>query len=249
MKKKLLSLMLASALALGVVGGLAACNNEPEKPEVPATGIKLDRTTMSITPDDQKGIIATLTPADATTEVVWTSSDEDLVTVKGGLVYAWDSGTVTVTATAGEAKATCTVTVGDWARYALAGTINGWNASNDTHVFKQDATDKHKWTIDVNLATTDEFKFVPAVKGGKKDDGTDWGADVWHGGGWSGDFGCDAKKENATVKGDSGKLNTNGSDNIKVETAGNYTITVQMKVGGGIESVTYKRNGDVKPAA
>lgn len=270
MKKKLLSLMLASALALGVAGGLSACGPEPA-PEVPATGITLNRSTMSLDPDSSKGIIPTLEPANATTEIVWTSSDEKIASVKDGLVVGVDSGTATITASVGDYKATCTVTVGDWARYILVGTIQGtnghvhpegtirgddgvdisgkrwgWDADDATGVtaFKQDATDKHKWTVTLDAEANEEFKFVPAVK---QQDGT------WIGGGWSGDFGTkkteDLKEnETNTVKGDKGTVTVGpgNGENIKVEADGNYTFTLQMKVGGGVESFSYVRNGDIK---
>ena len=80
--------------------------------EVPATAIKLDATTW--TPEQYKStkLTATLTPADATTEVVWTSSDENVATVANGTVTAVGVGTATITATAGVGvEATCAVTV------------------------------------------------------------------------------------------------------------------------------------------
>ena len=80
--------------------------------EVPATAIALDATTWTAEQYKSTQLTATLTPAEATTEVVWTSSDEDVATVVNGNVTAVGVGTATITATAGVGvEATRTVTV------------------------------------------------------------------------------------------------------------------------------------------
>ena len=80
--------------------------------EVPATAIALDVTTWETEQYKTTKLTATLTPTNATTEVVWTSSDEKVVTVANGTVTAVGVGTATITATAGVGvEATCAVTV------------------------------------------------------------------------------------------------------------------------------------------
>ena len=80
--------------------------------EVPATAIALNATTWTAEQYKYTQLTATLTPTEATTEVVWTSSDEDVATVVNGNVTAVGVGTATITATAGVGvEATCTVTV------------------------------------------------------------------------------------------------------------------------------------------
>ena len=80
--------------------------------EVPATEIALDATTWTAEQYKYTQLTATLTPAEATTEVVWTSSDENVATVVNGNVTAVGVGTATITATAGVGvEATCAVTV------------------------------------------------------------------------------------------------------------------------------------------
>ena len=80
--------------------------------EVPATEIALDATTWTAEQYKSTKLTATLTPAEATTEVVWTSSDENVATVVNGNVTAVGVGFATITATAGEGvEATCAVTV------------------------------------------------------------------------------------------------------------------------------------------
>ncbi|MDY6037225.1 MAG: Ig-like domain-containing protein, partial [Paludibacteraceae bacterium] len=80
--------------------------------EVPATEIALDATTWTAEQYKYTQLMATLTPAEATTEVVWTSSDENVATVVNGNVTAVGVGSATITATAGVGiEATCAVTV------------------------------------------------------------------------------------------------------------------------------------------
>ena len=80
--------------------------------DVSATAIALDATTWTAEQYKSTQLTATLTPAEATTEVVWTSSDEDVATVVNGNVTAVGVGTATITATAGVGvEATCAVTV------------------------------------------------------------------------------------------------------------------------------------------
>ena len=80
--------------------------------EVPATEIALDATTWTAEQYKYTQLTATLTPAGATTEVVWTSSDENVATVVNGNVTAVGVGSATITATAGVGiEATCAVTV------------------------------------------------------------------------------------------------------------------------------------------
>ena len=81
-------------------------------PDVSATAIALDATTWTAEQYKYTQLMATLTPAEATTEVVWTSSDENVATVVNGNVTAVGVGTATITATAGVGvEATCAVTV------------------------------------------------------------------------------------------------------------------------------------------
>ena len=85
-----------------------------EDVDIPATAIALDPT--SITKEQYKSatLAATLTPANATTIVEWSSSDEKVATVVNGVVTMVGVGTATITAQAGEGvEATCTVEVSE----------------------------------------------------------------------------------------------------------------------------------------
>lgn len=83
-------------------------------PEVAATGIKLSETSLSKEQYKRATLVATLTPAEATTEVVWSSSNEAVATVTNGVVTMVGVGSATITAQAGEGvKATCAVEVSE----------------------------------------------------------------------------------------------------------------------------------------
>ncbi|MBO4613086.1 MAG: CotH kinase family protein [Bacteroidaceae bacterium] len=82
---------------------------------VKATGIKLNKTSISATVGEIIQLSATITPADATiTQVEWKSSNESVATVdKNGVVTIHDAGKSKITATTTDdsnLSATCTIT-------------------------------------------------------------------------------------------------------------------------------------------
>ena len=79
-----------------------------------ATDIKLSKSELELAIGESETLIATLTPEDATTEIVWSVDDagKDIIAVdQTGKVTALAVGDATVTATAGNVSATCKVTV------------------------------------------------------------------------------------------------------------------------------------------
>lgn len=80
---------------------------------IPATGITLTPSQITLNIDDSSALTAVLTPEDSTDEVTFTSSNDSVATVDGsGTVTAVSQGTATITATATSGvSATCTVTV------------------------------------------------------------------------------------------------------------------------------------------
>lgn len=80
--------------------------------QVPATAITLNATSQKLTEGKTVALAATVTPADTTDAVVWTSSNTKVATVSAdGVVTAVKEGTAVITATAGNVKATCKITV------------------------------------------------------------------------------------------------------------------------------------------
>ena len=79
---------------------------------VPATGITLNYSTLSLAVGGSVALTATLTPENATDAVVWSSNNKEIAEVSNnGTVTAKALGTATITATVGSYTATCEVTV------------------------------------------------------------------------------------------------------------------------------------------
>lgn len=79
---------------------------------IPATGISLDKQSLTLAKGSTETLKATLTPADSEEAVTWTTSDNSVATVDNtGKVTAVGKGTATITAKVGSYTASCKVTV------------------------------------------------------------------------------------------------------------------------------------------
>lgn len=78
---------------------------------VPATGISLDKITLSFTTATTQTLTATVEPSNSTDKVTWESSNTGIATVSGGVVTPVSNGSCTITAKAGSYSASCEVTV------------------------------------------------------------------------------------------------------------------------------------------
>ena len=78
---------------------------------VPATGIRLNKTTLSFTDSSSQTLIATVEPSNSTDSVTWETSDAGIATVSSGVVSPVSNGSCTITAKAGSYSASCKVTV------------------------------------------------------------------------------------------------------------------------------------------
>lgn len=77
----------------------------------PCTGLSFATDSISITGNNTVEVEYTVTPADTTDAIVWTSSDTNVVTVLDGVLTAVGIGTATITATCGSFSASATVSV------------------------------------------------------------------------------------------------------------------------------------------
>ena len=81
----------------------------------PAEHLSLDKTSLTLHGNESQQLIATVLPADASTALRWTSSDESVATVsQSGLVSAVAAGHAVITATTTDGtdlSASCNVTV------------------------------------------------------------------------------------------------------------------------------------------
>ena len=87
---------------------------------VPATGITLDQTTLTLKQYATATLTATVTPENTTDKLTWSSSNEEVATVTDGVVKGIAPGVATITAAVGEFTAKCEVTVEAPLSYAVA---------------------------------------------------------------------------------------------------------------------------------
>ena len=78
---------------------------------IACTGIELDESAILATSFAPIMLTATVSPADCTEQVTWSTDDPNIATVNSGVVTPAGLGTVTITATCGEYSATCEITV------------------------------------------------------------------------------------------------------------------------------------------
>lgn len=92
----------------------AKCSIEVTDKVIPVTGIKLDKTTLSIEEGFTSTLKANILPENATNkEYIWSSSNTDIVSVEDGLVLALKEGNaeILVTSEDGDKVDKCSVTV------------------------------------------------------------------------------------------------------------------------------------------
>lgn len=79
---------------------------------VPATGIQLNKDSITLIVGASGKLIAEISPEDSTDEAVWSSDDADIAQVEqDGTVYGIKEGKTTITVTAGAVSDSCEVTV------------------------------------------------------------------------------------------------------------------------------------------
>ena len=112
--------------------------------KVAATGVSLNVNTLSVYQQLSGFLVATVTPANSTDDVVWTTSDASVATVANGVVTGVAAGTATITATAGQFHADCAVTVS-----AVSGTIvkTTLDLTKTTSIDGTPSTSSIQWTF------------------------------------------------------------------------------------------------------
>ncbi|MFR0558996.1 Ig-like domain-containing protein, partial [Pseudoscardovia radai] len=145
---------------------------------VPVTGVTISTDSLKLVEGQNGTLTASVTPSNATDKTItWSSSDDSVATVNGGIVTAVKAGTATITATSSNGKsATCTVTVTAKTvavsevtvePSSLTLTVDEYNAVSAT-VKPDNATDKTvTWTsLDPSVATVDNTGLVHGVAKG-----------------------------------------------------------------------------------
>ena len=114
MKKMWKALAVLTAIALFGSAFTACKSDDDGDDDVSVTGVSLDKTSAELEVGGTLKLTATVEPANATNpNVSWSSSDENVATVKNGTVTAVAVGTavITVKTADGGKEATCTITV------------------------------------------------------------------------------------------------------------------------------------------
>lgn len=88
-------------------------NSDIEKSfSVKTESVSLNKTSLEIDTSASETLIATVTPSNATAQLVWSTSDDTVAEVtQNGKVTAVGDGSAVITVTSGDKSATCTVTV------------------------------------------------------------------------------------------------------------------------------------------
>lgn len=144
----------------------------------PMTGIVLGETEVNLVKGQTKTLTVDFVPADTTDSknVVWSTSDDSVVSVDNGRLTALKEGTATITATCGSLTATAEVTV---VEYPLVGII-AWVSEEEIDIGEQietivatapeNTTDDVTFTFtssDENVATVDENGVITGVAQGE----------------------------------------------------------------------------------
>lgn len=171
MKKKL-SFVILSLITMLI--GFTSCSGNDD---VSVTGIRLDKTELTLLKGESCKLTATVSPEDATDPTVkWKSSDLSIATVDNyGNVTAVAAGktTVTVSSADGRFTAICTVNVNvNVSSLILSDTSitlkKGDSKKLSATISPDDATNKSvTWSSgDTNIATVDDMGTITAVNGG-----------------------------------------------------------------------------------
>ncbi|MEQ8472004.1 MAG: Ig-like domain-containing protein [Marinoscillum sp.] len=117
---------------------------------VPATGVSLNASSISVTEGSSKTLVATVAPANSTNrDVCWSSSNTSVASVSDGVVSAISEGTATITATTIDggftAQTAINVIAQDYLVYDFeSGNLNGWTVSGSAFV-AADVTSDSDW--------------------------------------------------------------------------------------------------------
>ena len=107
MKKYLLSAFAIVALLFAACGG-----DDGVSTTVPVSGIKLDKSSLSLEIGQKATLTATIAPSDATNKsITWSSANQNIATVNNGVVSGVAAGETTITAKTNDGGFTASATV------------------------------------------------------------------------------------------------------------------------------------------
>jgi hypothetical protein len=168
---------MTNTLLTAIFAAAVITSCEDSSDPVQATGVTLNRTTLSLIVGDSETLTATVAPDDATDKTVtWSSNATAVATVADGTVTAVAAGSATITVTTANGKtATCAVTVAA-ATVAATGVsldmttlslVVGDSKTLTATVEPDDATDKTvTWSSNAQSVATVTNGVVTAVAAG-----------------------------------------------------------------------------------
>jgi uncharacterized protein YjdB len=110
-----LCIMITIIIMIAIFTGCpAAASPDPVDTSIHVTGVSLNKAATTILNGNSEQLTATISPSNATNQSIsWTSSDNDVATVTGGLVVGVGDGSVTISVTTsdGAFAASCDVTI------------------------------------------------------------------------------------------------------------------------------------------
>lgn len=164
--------------------------------------LALDRSSIPFdTIGDSQTLTAAVTPADKAHQVIWSTSNEKVATVKDGIVTATGNGTAVITAALEDKSATATVTVSQKCQ-KISMTLNGQTVSG---------------TLKAKLNKTYNFKAVVSpANADKKNEKVTWST---------------SDKKIATVKNGKVSVKKAGTVTITARTADGKTVKIKLKAG------------------
>ena len=165
-----------NATVTATAGKVSATCEVQVNARVAVAEVILDIKKLTLDVGQTETLTATVLPENATDKtVIWTSSDEDIATVRGGTVKGIAEGTATITATAGEKSASCIVTVKTVPLQAISLDKTELNLDPDQFEYlevkfhPENATDKTViWlSADESVAEVNSYGKVTAINPGK----------------------------------------------------------------------------------
>ena len=109
---------------------------------VAVTGVSLDASSKELTKGESVTLVATVAPTDASNQLIaWSSSEEEVATVKNGEVVAIAPGTATITAKTedGNFTASCEVTVKKFVGWTIVFAPNSSSTSDSNNAYSDQA--------------------------------------------------------------------------------------------------------------
>ena len=112
MRPLLIAASVCVLTVLSCTSNLDPLNLESSSDQVPVQSVGLYVSTLKMKPGDKAELTARIFPENATNkEVIWTTSDTEVVTIVDGKVTAIAPGEATITVTSGICAAECSVSV------------------------------------------------------------------------------------------------------------------------------------------